>query len=83
MPVKQVNFVEYEGVFFLGMVTYVKENCSMKEKYLLKALKSNGFTGKWPEKVDGHDYPMADIKELIKTPQLFPGASRNFASKLV
>ena len=35
------------------------------------------------EKVDGHDYPMADIKELIKTPQLFPGASRNFASKLV
>lgn len=54
----------------------------MEVKYLLKAVKSNGSTGKWPEKVDGHDYPMDDKKELIKAPQLFPGASGNFASKL-
>lgn len=48
------------------MVTYINENCDMKIKCLSKALKSNGSTAKWPEKVDGHDYPMADIKELIK-----------------
>lgn len=48
------------------MVTYINENCDMKVKCLSKALKSNGSTAKWPEKVDGHDYPMADIKELIK-----------------
>ena len=51
------------------MVTYINENCSIKVKNLLTALKSNGSSReKWPEKVDGHDYPVADVKELIKAP---------------
>ena len=68
--------VEYEGRLWPGVVTDINLHGSVKVNCLHKVDARNASIWKWPVTPE-HDYPLCDIKELINTPKLLPGGSRN------
>ena len=61
--------VEYEGALWPGQITEI-DSSRVTVKCYVKAELPRGSTWKWPSKPDKHDYPLADLKRKIATPQI-------------